>query len=222
MQAIFLSQVYEALFGTANAPAFVQENPFLAAVIIGIALASLLAIVVYAAIRLLPSCSIAYRAWGRILWVKFGSSAVTPPMTKRYAAYLKRRHPEEIRMAVEGAGFGYPGYIYLTSKELGFAMLRFGVMTEMTLPYDQILETSLTKGGLYDTISIATRTDDVRSFRIFKSVRDVAQDFFNHLQVGLGAIRLPSHLEGRFLDPRGPAPVSAKHQLNPRRSNEAG
>lgn len=216
MQAFFVSQIYEALFGTANTPAFVQENPFLAAVLIGLALATLLAILVYAAIRLLPSLSIVYRAWRRILWVKFGSSAVAPPMTKRYAAYLKRRHPDEIRMAVEGAGFGYPGYVYLTGKELGFAMLRFGVMTEMTLPYDQILETSLTKGGLYDTISIATRTDDIRSFRIFKSVRDVAQDFFNQLQVGLGAIRLPSHLEERFLDPRAREPVSPARRLDPR------
>lgn len=212
-----ISQFFEAIFGAGKVPDFLVEQPFLAAVLIGTALAALLAAVVYVALRMTPGLTTFYRALRRVMWVKFGSSAVTPPMSKRYETYLKRRHPDRIRMAVEGAGFGYPGYVYLTPDELGFAMLRFGVMTEMTLPYSQILETSLSKGGLYDTLAIATRTDDIRTFRIFKSVRDVSQDFFNQLQVGLGAIRLPSHLETRLQAGEQPvAPAAPARKLDPR------
>lgn len=184
---VVVPRLFENLFGK-EAELFAIDNPVLAAGILGLALGFAVALTGYLWVRFGSQLRIQYRAWRKVLWVKFGTSAVSP-IEKRYRAYLERRYGKQIRIATEGAAFRCPGYLFLTSEELGFVTLRLGVMTEMSMRIDQILEAHISKGAIYDTISISSKSDTVDTFRVFRGMRDVGQEFFNALQLGLGAIR---------------------------------
>ena len=91
-------------------------------------------------------------------------------------------------MSAEGAAFGRSGVLYLTSEEIGFVSLRFGIVKENSVPFAQISEAKIHKGSLYDSVTVTTR-EQAQTLRLYRSDRDVGQEFFNHLQMRLGALR---------------------------------
>lgn len=184
---LVVPRLFEQLFGQ-EGQLFATDSPVLAAGILGLALGFAVALTGYLWVRFGSQLSVQYRAWRKLLWVKFGTSAASP-IEKRYRAYLERRYGKQIRIATEGAAFRSPGYLFLTNEELGFVTLKMGVMTEMSMRIDQILEAHISKGSVYDTISVSSKNDTVDTFRVFRGMRDVGQEFFNALQMGLGAIR---------------------------------
>lgn len=185
--AFLISRFYQQVFG-AEAESFAVENPAIAAGLIGLALGAVIAIIGYVYVRYGAQVKILYRAWRKYAWVKFGSTAHSP-MEKRYRAYLDRRYGKRIKISAEGAAFRCSGYLFLTDEELGFVTLRLGVMTEMSLPLQQVLEAHISKRGIYDVISISSKNEDIDVFKVYRGIRDIGQEFFNALQMGLGAVR---------------------------------
>ena len=135
-----------------------------------------------------PRMRIYYRALRRILWTKVGESVNGPAMPKTYREHLDKKRAPRLLMAAEGAAFGRTGVIFLTDDEIGFVCLRFGVMTEMNVPYAQVSEAMISRGALYDYVTVTTR-ERAEVLRIYRANRDVGQEFFNHLQMRLGAMR---------------------------------
>jgi len=162
-------------------------NPILTALVLGIGAVFVLLMLLPVAILSSPRMRIYYRAVRRILWIKFGEGqdGVTP---KAFQVHLATKRSKPLLMVAEGAAFGRTGVLYLTPEEIGFAAFRFGVLTEMNLPYAQISEAMISKGSLYDMVTVTTR-ERAEVLRIYRAHRDVGQEFFNHLQMRLGAMR---------------------------------
>ncbi len=163
-------------------------DPLLATV--GVALAAVLSLLLLLTIAVLasPHMRILYRALRRILWTKIGTSRNGPPLPKRYQDHLDSKRLQRLLMAAEGAAFGRSGVLYLTPDEIGFVSLRFGLMTEMNMPYAQIIEAMIRRGSLYDLVTVRTG-ERAQTLRLYHADRDVGQEFFNHLQMRLGAMR---------------------------------
>ena len=163
-------------------------NPALT-VLVGI-FALLLALVLLLALAVLvsPHMRIVYRAIRRVLWTKIGTTRDGPSMPKQYREHLDSKQIQRLLMAAEGAAFGRSGVLYLTGEEIGFVSLRFGLMTEMNVPYAKIMEAMIRKGALYDSVTVRTG-ERAETLRVYHSDRDVSQEFFNHLQMRLGAMR---------------------------------
>ena len=185
--AFAIARFYLRLLGP-EAENFAIDNPAVAAGLLGLALGAAIAVVGYIYVRYGSQIKILYRAWRKYAWVKFGSTAHSP-MEKRYRAYLERRYGKRIKISAEGAAFRCSGYLFLTDEEIGFVTLRLGVMTEMSLPLQQVLEAHISKRGIYDVISISSKNEDIDIFKVYRGIRDIGQEFFNALQMGLGAIR---------------------------------
>ena len=163
-------------------------NPALT-VLVG-ALAFLLSLVLLLALAILvsPHMRIVYRAIRRVLWTKIGTTRNGPPLPKQYREHLDSKQIQRLLLATEGAAFGRSGVLYLTGDEIGFVSLRFGLMTEMNMPYANIMEAMIRKGALYDCVTVRTG-ERAETLRVYHSDRDVSQEFFNHLQMRLGAMR---------------------------------
>ena len=163
-------------------------NPALT-VLVG-ALALLLSLVLLLALAVLvsPHMRIVYRAIRRVLWTKIGTTRDGPSMPKQYREYLESKQIQRLLMAAEGAAFGRSGVLFLTADEIGFVSLRFGLMTEMNMPYAKIVEAMIRKGALYDSVTVRTG-ERAETLQVYRSDRDVSQEFFNHLQMRLGAMR---------------------------------
>jgi len=162
-------------------------NPVLTVVFSVLGAVLVLLLLLPPAIIISPRMRIYYRAIRRILWIKFGErqDGATP---KAYRAHLDTKRNRPLLIAVEGAAFGRTGVVYLTPDEIGFVAFRFGMLTEMNVPYAQISEAMISKGALYDRVTVTTR-ERAEVLRIYRAHRDVGQEFFNHLQMRLGAMR---------------------------------
>lgn len=136
-----------------------------------------------------PHMRIWYRALRRLIWIKVGTTRRGPALPARYRQHLDEQKIDGLLMASEGAAFGRTGVIYLTRDEVGFIAMRFGMMREKHLPYGQISEAKISKGALYDSVRV-TAAGRSELLRIYRSDRDVGQEFFNHLQMRLGAMRI--------------------------------
>ena len=156
----------------------------------GVALAVVLSLVLLLTLAILisPHLRIVYRAVRRILWVKIGTTRNGPPLPQQYREHLESKQIQRLLMATEGAAFGRSGVLYLTADEIGFVSLRFGLMTEMNMPYVKIVEAMIRKGSLYDLVTVRTN-ERAETLRLYRADRDVGQEFFNHLQMRLGAMR---------------------------------
>lgn len=163
-------------------------NPALT--VFGGAFILLLSLVLLLALAILasPHMRIVYRAIRRILWKKIGTTRNGPPLPKQYRNHLDSKQIQRLLLATEGAAFGRSGVLYLTGEEIGFVSLRFGLMTEMNVPYAKIVEAMIRKGSLYDFVTVRTG-ERAETLRLYHSDRDVSQEFFNHLQMRLGAMR---------------------------------
>lgn len=158
--------------------------------IIGVLLALVIAVVllILLALPFSPQLRIVYRAMRRILWTKIGTTRDGPGMPRRYRQHLDRKTSPKLLLACEGAAFGRTGVIYLNAEEIGFIFYRFGVPTELNVPVAQVTEAKITKAALYDLVTVTTR-GRAETLRIYRSDRDIGQEFFNQLQLQLGAFR---------------------------------
>lgn len=136
-----------------------------------------------------PHMRIWYRALRRLIWIKVGTTRHGPALPRRYRQHLDSKQIDDLLMASEGAAFGRTGVIYLTRSEIGFVSMRFGIMSERQMPFAQISEAKISKGALYDSVKV-TAAGRAELLRIYRSDRDVGQEFFNHLQMRLGAMRI--------------------------------
>jgi hypothetical protein len=165
-----------------------SESPLLTA--LGVAAVAVLVplLLLILAIIVSPTMRILYRAARRVLWIKFGTTHQGPPLAPRYREFLEEKKLQELIMTAEGAAFGRTGVIYLNGEEIGFVSVRYGALLEMNLPYTQITEAKISKGALFDSVTVTT-SGRVERLRVYRSDRDVGQEFFNHLQLRLGAVR---------------------------------
>ncbi len=157
----------------------------------GLLLGAFLAVLLLLALGILCSTHmrIWYRALRRLIWIKVGTTRHGPALPKRYRQHLDRQQIEDLLIASEGAAFGRTGVIYLTREEIGFVSLRFGIMREKHLPYAKISEAKISKGALYDSVRVIA-AGRAEVLLVYRSDRDVGQEFFNHLQMRLGAMRI--------------------------------
>jgi hypothetical protein len=157
---------------------------------LGVALAAVFSLTMLLVLWMLctPAGRIFYRALRRILWTKVGTTRNGPPVPRVYLEHLERKRIPRLLMSAEGAAFGRSGVIYLTPEEIGFVSTRFGLIRETNLPFAQISEAKISRGRLYDNVTVTTRERSER-LRLYRSDRDVGQEFFNHLQMRLGAMR---------------------------------
>ena len=164
------------------------ENPIATVFMLSVAAVLVVLLLLPLAIAVSPRMRIYYRAIRRILWTKVGESQHGPAMPARYREHLDGKRAQPLLMATEGAAFGRTGVIFLTPDEIGFVSFRFGVVTEMHVPYAQVSEAMIHKGSLCDYITVTTR-ERAEVLRVYRANRDVGQEFFNHLQMRLGAMR---------------------------------
>ena len=129
-----------------------------------------------------------YRALRRLIWVKFGTSRQPPPPPQRVKEVVTTRYGSDLRLLLEGGGYGRTGWIALTSQEVFFISGNL----EKAIPFSEIVESKISKGPWYDYVLVATKTDR-QVFRIYKCDKDVSQDFFNQVQLRLGAVHFPAH-----------------------------
>ncbi|MBY0507707.1 MAG: hypothetical protein K2X03_27590 [Bryobacteraceae bacterium] len=164
------------------------ENPAATVFVLVVAFILLLLLLLPLAILASPRMRIYYRAITRILWTKIGDTRHGPLVPKVYQQYLDKKRIPQLLVATEAAAFGRTGAVYLSSDEIGFVSQRFGLMTEKTVPYGQVSVAMIRKAALYDLVTITTR-ERAEVLRIYRADRDVGQEFFNHLQMRLGAMR---------------------------------
>jgi hypothetical protein len=165
-----------------------NENPLLTTFGLALALVAILLLLLVLGIAFSPRMRILYRAIRRVLWTKIGTTRNGPPLPRQFREHLDQKRFERLLMATEGAAFGRTGVIYLTAEEIGFVSMRFGMMNEMNVPFAQVTEAKISKGPLYDYVTVTTR-ERAETLRLYHADRDVGQEFFNHLQMRLGAMR---------------------------------
>lgn len=92
---------------------------------------------------------------------------------------------------IEAAVAGRPGWLVFAGEELAFVRRAGKGFDTLSIPYRSITETKISKSLLFDHVIVAG-AGKRHLIRIFRDRRDVGQDFFNRLQLSLGAVRFPA------------------------------
>lgn len=125
------------------------------------------------------------------MWIKFGESPTPPKPDPATRLYIEANFGLDVGRVIEAVMVDRHGWLVFAEEELAFVQRSGKGFATASLPYRSITETKISKSLLFDHVIVSSNGRRLL-IRIFRDRRDVGQEFFNRLQLSLGAVRFPA------------------------------